>query len=449
MHNFKSSLDSRMMEFISDHSLFSKSDRLLLAVSGGLDSVVMTHLFSKMNYDIGIAHCNFSMRGKESDQDELFVRDLAGRSGKIYHSKKFDTQKFAEENKISIQEAARILRYDWFDDLCSEFNYIHILTAHHLNDSIETFFINLMRGTGPEGLKGIPVKNKKVVRPLLFATRDEIEGYALQNNIAYRTDSSNAGDEYLRNRIRHHLIPAIKTESKDFEGNMKSLMEDFSVISGIVHNYMTAWKEKNVQEHATGNVMVPLSMIKKESYPSSFLSLLLYTEGIKGIDCKKILASETTGKIFQSKEATLLIDREFLIIQKKADGESKTIIIEEIPAMITTENLKISILEKPNSGTDSFTDTNKIQQVDSGKIKLPLTLRKWEKGDYFFPIGMKGKKKISDFYTDEKIDRFQKDKIYLLLSGRDIVCILGHRIDERFKITSSTKKILTIELSDK
>lgn len=438
---------NRFIKFIDEKKLINPGEKILLTVSGGMDSAVMTHLFTETDYNFGIAHCNFSLRGEESSRDADFVENLSKKLQHPFHLKCFDTQHFADKNKYSIQEAARILRYQWFEEISTEFGYSKIATAHHLDDSIETFFINLLRGTGTAGLRGIAVMKGKIIRPLLFASRKEIEDYARINKIDFREDSSNASDDYLRNRIRHHIIPVIKQNAEGFEGSMENLMEDFSLIHEIVNNQIEAWKQKNVTLNETGNISISLDKILQEKNPSSFLSLLLYSFGITGIECKKILFAETAGKIFHCKEYSILRDREFLILQKKENTEMKTFSISELPVEIKTENMMISIGKEDKMGIDSFSDNNSLLRVDREKITFPLTLRPWKPGDYFFPLGMKGKKKISDFYTDEKIDRFRKEKIYLLLSGKDIVCILGHRIDDRFKITSSTKEVLTIRLS--
>lgn len=440
-------LFNRFLEFIKEKNLINPGEKILLTLSGGMDSSVMANLFSNSYYDFGIAHCNFSLRGGESDGDAEFVKTLAENFQKPFHIKCFDTQIFAEKNKYSIQEAARILRYKWFEEISIEYNYQKIATAHHLDDSIETFFINLLRGTGTVGLKGISAMKEKIIRPLLFATRKEIEEYACENKINYREDLSNASDDYLRNRIRHHIIPVLKQNAEGFEDNMEKLMDDFSLITEIVNEQMKLWQQKHVQTDEAGNSRIPMDKILNEKNASTFLSLLLYSFGITGIDCKKILSVETAGKIFHGKTYSILRDREFLILQKKDKPEMKSFSISELPAEIRAGNLVISIRREDKIIKDSFLDKNKFLQVDGEKITFPLMLRPWKPGDYFFPLGMKEKKKISDFYTDEKIDRFQKDKIYLLLSGNDIVCILGHRIDDRFKITSSTKKILTIGLT--
>ena len=224
-------------------------------------------------------------------------------------------------------------------------------------------------------------------------------------------------------------------------------MEDFSFMQEIVSVQMKFWKKKHFKIDDSGNRMIPLEIIRKENNPSSFLSLLLYTEGIKGIDCRKLLNAETAGKLFHSDDYTILRDRAFLILQKKDRPSLESYKISELPAQIEIENMAVSITTAKNINADIYTGNKNIFLLDAEKATLPLTLRPWESGDYFFPLGMNGKKKISDFYTDEKINRFQKDKIYLLLSGKDIVCILGHRIDERYKITSSTTNILTIEIT--
>ena len=438
---------NHFLEFIKEKNLINPGEKILLTVSGGMDSSVAAHLFSKTDFDFGIAHCNFSLREGESDGDAEFVKKLAENFQKPFHIKCFDTQIFAEKNKYSIQEAARILRYKWFEEISIEYNYQKIATAHHLDDSIETFFINLLRGTGTAGLKGISAMKEKIIRPLLFATRKEIEEYACENKINYREDLSNASDDYLRNRIRHHIIPVLKQNAEGFEDNMEKLMDDFSLITEIVNQRMKLWQQKHVQTDEAGNSRIPMDKILNEKNASTFLSLLLHSFGITGIDCKKILSVETAGKIFHGKTYSILRDREFLILQKNDKPELKTYSISDLPAEIQVENMIISIRREEKNMENSFPGKNKSLQIDGEKITFPLTLRPWKPGDYFFPLGMKGKKKISNFYTDEKIDRFQKDKIYLLLSGNDIVCILGHRIDDRFKITSSTKKILTIGLT--
>jgi tRNA(Ile)-lysidine synthase len=450
MSSVKEQLTSRLLQFIGENKLADKSDTLLLAVSGGMDSSLMTDLFSKTVFKFGIAHCNFSLRGTESDEEEDFVKNLAEKLGKKFHSKRFDTKKFAEENKLSIQEAARELRYNWLNTLCDEFHYSKIATAHHLDDSIETFFINILRGTGPAGLRGIPVKNARVIRPLLFAKKSEIEHYAKEEFLQYRNDSSNNSDDYLRNRVRHNLLPVIKENAAGFESNMQKLMHEMTFIHAFTMEKMKEWKKMHVKEEKSGNLLVPIRAITKEADPASFLSTFLYALGIKGLDCQKILYAETPGKIFSSSGHEILMDRLNLVIRNKEDKklyENNEFILPGLPSKIKVGEKQIYIhLEEPEKKHKETTE-REIQYVDGDELSLPLTIRPWKAGDYFFPLGMKGKKKISDFYTDIKLNRFEKDKTLILLSGKNIVCILGHRIDERYKIKATTKNILTIEIS--
>ncbi len=450
MSSGKEQLTARLLDFIRENKLADTGDKILLAVSGGMDSSLMTDLFANTTYTFGIAHCNFSLRGAESDEEEIFVKNLADKLRKKFHSKRFDTKKFAEENKLSIQEAARELRYNWLNSLCDEFHYSKIATAHHLDDSIETFFINILRGTGPAGLRGIPVSNGKVIRPLLFVKKAEIEAYVKTESLPYRNDSSNDSDEYLRNRIRHNLLPVIKENAAGFENNMQKLMQEMTFIHAFVMKKMADWKKLNVKEENSGNLFIPIRAVNKESDPASFLSTFLYTLGIKGVDCHKILQSESPGKIFYSSEYEILRDRLNLIVRNKEEkklNENKEFTIQKLPSKVTFGEMQISIhLEEPEKKHTQIAESE-IQYVDGDELSFPMTLRPWQTGDYFFPLGMKGKKKISDFYTDIKLNRFEKDKTLILLSGKNIVCILGHRIDERYKIKATTKNILTIEVS--
>lgn len=404
----KDLLFEKFVKFISEKKLVNPGDKILLAVSGGMDSSVMTNLFSKTKYNFGIAHCNFGLRGKESDGDAVFVSKLAVKLNKPFYQKKFDTEKFAKENNYSIQESARILRYDFFREISKKSAYNKIATAHNLDDSIETFFINLLRGTGTAGLRGIPVQNNSVIRPILFASRKEIEEYSLQNKIKYREDSSNQSDNYLRNRIRHHLLPVLKENAEGFESNMENLMQDFVFIDELVKEKMDQWKVKNLQTDSSGNTLIPIEKIQKEKYSHSFLSHLLYSLGITGLDCMKILSAKSAGKKFIHKEFTILRDRENLIIQKNKAEKIQTRKIKELPIEIRTSNALISIRPEKRKKNDPVSSPKNIQQVDADKITLPMIARPWKAGDFFFPLGMKGKKKISDFYTDQKIDRFQK-----------------------------------------
>ena len=370
------------LQFISQKNLIKKNEKILLAVSGGLDSCVMAFLFSQSEFDFGIAHCNFQLRGKESRDDELFVKDLSSRLGKKYHTINFETEKFAEENKYSIQEAARILRYKWFGEVSSKNNYNKIATAHHLDDSIETFFINLIRGTGTGGLRGIPVQNNLIIRPLLFATRNEIEKFSQTNNIGYRTDSSNLKDDYLRNRIRHNLIPGIKNESPEFEENMRVLMNEISFAHHAAMNEIEEWKNINLLTDENYNLRIPIDEILSRENPPEFLSLLLYSAGITGVDCRKIISADQPGKIFHSKDFLILRDRNFIILQKKLDIEKIEVEIHSVPAEIISGKVTIRLKEE-TAVIEKLPAEETSLRVDSDVLSYPLILRPWKAGDYF------------------------------------------------------------------
>ncbi len=449
MRKDSDTLLEKFLKFIGENKLLKNGEKYLLTVSGGMDSVVMTDLISKSGFDFGISHCNFSLRGEESDNDEEFVLKLADKLKKTFHTKRFDTLKYARENKCSVQEAAREQRYEWFHELCNKHSYTKILTAHHQDDSIETFFINLVRGSGPAGLRGISMNNGKIIRPLLFARKEEIVSYAQKEKLSYRDDSSNTSDKYLRNRFRHHLIPFLKENSEGFEENMKGLMQEMSFLHEFVSEKMDEWKSSFVNTDEYGNLKIPIDLILNETNPPFFLSSLFYRFGITGIDCSKLLKSKISGKIFQSKNHNVLRDRDFLIIQTKEEKKEVKFTIEKLPFSFVAGKKKINISEE---SAETKIDTSRnlnVQHFSGDNLKFPLTVRPWQAGDHFIPLGMKGRKKVSDFFTDLKLNRFEKDNALILLSGKNIVCILGHRIDNRFKITKDTQSILTIVINVK
>jgi tRNA(Ile)-lysidine synthase len=436
-------LPVKFRNFITEKNLIENGEKILLTVSGGMDSMVMANLFSQTGYSFAIAHCNFTMRGAESDREEETVRNFSNKLGVEFYVKRFDTVAYANEHKLSIQEAARNLRYEWFGELCSENGYEKIATAHHHNDSIETFFINLMRGSGPAGLRGIPVVNRNIIRPLLFTTREEISDYAKENQIPYRTDSSNETDDYLRNRIRHHLIPVLTSLTPDFEERFFDTFENISFLYNYSMEQVEKWKSENLITR-DGMIHIPIDAITKQENPVQFLEFLLYSFGITGMECSKILQTRIAGKIFTGKNFELLRDRENLILNR-AEKSFIEINVGKIPFGVIAGKKSISLWFDKSQKSLSRNDT--FQQVDATKLTFPLKLRTWQQGDYFYPLGMTGRKKVSDFFIDKKLSLFEKENTILLLSGKDIVCILGHRIDDRFKVTGQTEKILNIELS--
>lgn len=414
--------------------LAQPDQKLVLAISGGKDSMALFHLLIAGKIPFIAGHCNFGLRGEESDADESFVKISAEQNGIPFFSIRFNTKEFADEKGLSIQEAARELRYDWLKRLAKEQHCDLIATAHHLDDSIETFFINLMRNSGPAGLSGIPEQNGTIIRPLLSFTSDEIKDYITKNHLVFREDRSNLTDDYLRNRIRHHLLPPLKDGS--FYDDMKSILADFKVISDYFEEKAEDW----LKRHCPDRILLPLKQIKSDDRPEELLSLLLHHLGIHGTEVRKILRAET-GKMFDAAHCRLLIDREKLMILPKVDQEIAVQEVSELPYRLQMDDIAFEI----NLSQDVTVPENyKVMKVDAAKLHFPLQIRPWREGDRFMPLGMDGMKKISDFLTDEKVNRFVKDKVCVLLSDTDIVCILGHRIDHRFRITADTQNTLTI-----
>ncbi|MBL7889039.1 MAG: tRNA lysidine(34) synthetase TilS [Bacteroidia bacterium] len=439
----------QFVDHIKKEFSFKKNETILLAISGGLDSVVMCDLFHQAGLQFAIAHCNFQLRGKESDGDEDFVEALAEKYDVAFHCVSFDTAAYAKKKKLSIQEAARELRYSWFEELRTQYNYSAIAVAHHRDDSVETLFINLLRGTGIRGLHGILPQQGNIIRPLLFAGRKELEAYSKKRKLKFREDSSNESDKYLRNRIRHHLIPMLEELRPGAAQQIDLTMEHLRSVEAI---YLDAIEKKrrSVMEKESGLVKFSIKKIKKlvpvHVYLFEFLSPF-------GFNMETVLEIESaldaiSGKQFATKTHRLIKDRDFLLLEeikkeqkpvffKVKAGQKKLVIADhEIKIKTILKDKQFKVLLSKN-----------IAQLDHAKLKFPLVCRTWQKGDVFQPIGMKGKKKLSDFLTDQKLSVIEKENTLVLLSGNDIVWVVGHRIDERYKVIDTTKKIFFAELS--
>lgn len=428
---------------IKKNALFSNADRLLLAVSGGLDSMVLCDLLLKLGCDISIAHCNFQLRGEEADADERLVSEFS-RSNKLqFYSQQFDTRKYAAEKKISVQMAARELRYNWFSRLMQEEGFAYLLTAHHLNDNIETFFINLLRGSGINGLKGIEEKKGNAVRPLLGFTRAEIEAYARQYKIAYREDSSNSEDKYLRNYLRLHVIPKLKESNPAFEETFAAELKNLKQAHGIIQEYVEQARTE-VTSVAEGVFRIDIDKLRQKKSSSMLLFELLRKYHFNSATVNKIEESldAGSGKLFYSDTHELLRDRQYLLVRPIATtNREETVLIQKDVSVITAPvHLQLS------HATEQAEYSENTVQLDSDKLVFPLRLEKWKQGDRFYPLGMKGSKKLSDFFTAEKMSLFDKENQWLLKSGEDIVWVIGRRIDDRYKITAQTKNYLTVEL---
>ena len=421
---------------------FLKNSRILLAISGGLDSVVLAHLCQKLDLKVSFAHCNFNLRGAESDADEKFVLELSEDLELEIFIKSFETEVYAKQEGISIQMAARELRYDWFSELAEQLHFDYILTAHHADDNLETFLINLTRGTGLEGLMGIPEVSDKIVRPLLPFSRETMEIYAIAEQIKWQEDSTNASTKYLRNKLRHDIIPILKQMNPQLLQNFQTTISNLQDSQNIIEDAIVK-VQKKVVEVADNQIKLNIKKLKKLSDPKAYLYHLLKDFNFTAWnDVVNLLDSQSGKQVFSSTHR-LLKDRDFLLLSEIVSAS------DEIPILILKEDRTITTLvgELFFDKVDAIAETSKnCIYVDADQLKFPLTLRKWEEGDFFYPLGMKGKKKLSKYFKDEKLSLIDKEQIWILLSGVDVVWIIGKRADDRLKITESTTNILKIEL---
>lgn len=428
---------NRFKKNIDTNFSFLVGKKLLIACSGGLDSVVLTHLIKEINFEIALAHCNFSLRGKESDGDEMSVIGLANQLEIPVFVETFDTKKYAEDHKISTQMAARDLRYTWFAEILKDFKYDYLLTAHHLDDDLETFFINLSRGTGIKGLTGIPKKNNKVIRPLLDFSRVEILKYAEKNKLKWREDSSNKKADYLRNKLRLEVLPQFKESNDSVLKNFQRTQQNLQASQNLIEDYM-ALIYKVVVSEATDAYKINIQKLKELPHPEELLYELLNGFGFTEWEDVSNLLNAQTGKQVFSKTHRLLKNRDELLLSEINDGNTS----EEILVSKQGITSPIKLIIEPSEYIGE-TEKNLIF-VAAEKLEFPLKLRKWRSGDSFQPFGMKGKKKLSKFFKDEKIPLTEKEKIWLLLSGENIVWVIGQRMDDHFKVTENTKEIFKI-----
>lgn len=421
---------------------YLKQKKLLLAVSGGLDSMVLLHLFQELKCDIAIAHCNFQLRGMESFGDQKFVQEYAEANEIPIFVTQFDTEAFAKDYKLSTQVAARELRYNWFYELLETQKFDYILTAHHADDNLETFLINLSRGTGLEGLTGIPVQNDRVIRPLLFLSRQEIENYAKANAIQWREDSSNASDKYVRNKIRHHLIPILKELNPHFmasflktEGYLQESLAMVEDAASMVFQQVASEKENQIHFDLKQLLQLP----NYQSYLYQWLKEYGFTAWEDIYD----LVQSQSGKQVFSTDFRLLKDRDSLILSPIEDEKEET----EFWINKNQAEVKIPLNMTISEVTDISDASNKTIFVDADQLVFPLVIRKWETGDTFQPFGMEGKsKKVSKLFKDEKLSLIEKENTWLLCSNDQIVWVIGIRADHRFRTSNATKNILRIEL---
>ncbi|KAB1067154.1 tRNA lysidine(34) synthetase TilS [Tamlana haliotis] len=430
---------------IENHLIFLNTGKLLIAISGGIDSVVLTHLCAQLNLNIALAHCNFNLRGDESDADEAFVKNLAETLNVECFVQHFDTEQYSRDQKCSIQMAARELRYNWFDELSKQLNYDYILTAHHADDNLETFLINFTRGTGLEGLTGIPEVNGKFVRPLLPFSSENIEAFAKENNIKWRDDSSNKSVKYLRNKLRHEVIPILKEINPSLLKSFDNTLNNLQGTAVIVEEAVDGFLNKSIESIENGIVKFKISEFKQKDNPKPYLYEAFKAFGFTEWDDVLHLLDAETGKQIYSNQYRLLKNREHLLLSEMKSETEVAIQISEADKKVETAlgTLIFSEVEEI-----SETPTNCIY-IDKALLKFPLTLRKKQEGDVFYPLGMAGKKKLSKYFKDEKLSLLDKENTWLLCSGEDIVWVINRRADNRFKVTPETERILKIEVLEK
>lgn len=434
LNSLKSHIDQKLS--------FLNESNILIAISGGMDSVVLTHLCHQMGLNIALAHCNFHLRGKESDGDEQSVKQLADALGLELFTQDFDTKSYAESNKQSIQIAARELRYTWFQDLANQLKFDYILTAHHADDNLETFLINFTRGTGLEGLTGIPEVNNIFVRPLLPFSSEAIAHYAKSNNITWREDSSNASTKYVRNKLRHDLIPILKEINPSLLQSFQTTISNLNDTTTIVKDKIEDVLSEAIELKDDYKTVFRISEFKKLSNPKAYLFEIFKAYGFTEWNDVLNLLDAESGQQVLSATHRLIKNREHLLLSELGSKNEESILISQKNTKVETPLGTLffdeadAIIEKQNN----------IIYVDGNKLNYPLTLRKWQNGDFFQPLGMSGKKKISKYLKDEKVSILDKEHIWVLCSGEDIIWVLNKRADNRFKVTDNTKNILKITL---
>lgn len=422
---------------------FLQGAKLLLAVSGGVDSVAMASIFAELGYNIGIAHCNFGLRGAESDGDAEFVSQLAASIGAEFHTIKFDTALFASENKLSIQVAARKLRYLWFEEIRQSQGYNYILTAHHLDDSLETFLINLSRGTGLDGLTGIPQQNGYIVRPMLPFSRKKIEAYATESGLAWREDSSNGTTKYLRNKIRHEIVPLLKELNGSFDVSFASTLQHLLQAKSLADDAAAMVYREVVQEGLNEKKIQIGQLLRLPNY-RAYLYHWLAPLGFTAWEDVYALVNARSGKAVYAGDYRLLKDRDVLIVSQLENSAADKKYTIETDSEYLKEPIAMRFSDEKNLPENLLKN---VLYADKDTLKFPLFVRRWEQGDWFCPSGMNGlKKKVSKYFKDEKFSMADKERVWLLCSGEDIVWIIGYRADHRFMANKNTNTILKIEL---
>lgn len=433
-------------EYIRKNHLCTKEDKVLLTVSGGVDSMVMMSLFVASGYTVGVAHCNFQLRGEEAEEDEVLVEQQAAQANIPCYNKRFDTLHEMQQSGGSVQMVARRLRYAWFDELCREHGYTHIAIAHHGDDSVETFFINLLRGTGLRGLTGINVINGRLIRPLLFATRREITDYALAKKVPYREDSSNASTKYLRNKIRLGIVPRIKEVSPRFTETMTANVERLTDAQHFIDRGIEILRQWVITEEGD-NLTIELSKLDPQLPRNFVLFELLNRYGFHGETIESLcqsLSAQGCGKRFYAKDRVAYIDRDRILITPIPHEDACAIEVSNTCRKVSCGSGLLHFDQLDIDDIDQLHQPKNIALLNADKVHFPLTVRRWQEGDSLIPLGMSGRKKVSDLLIDEKVSMPEKQRQFVVCSGSDILWVVGRRIDERYRIDSATEYVLRI-----
>jgi tRNA(Ile)-lysidine synthase len=438
----------RFITYIREKALFGPEEKVLLAVSGGIDSVVLLHLFATAGFSFGVAHCNFGLRGEESDADEAFVKKLAKKYKAPVHTEQFETAAFAEREKISVQMAARVLRYEWFGRLLRAEGYAYVATAHHLNDTVETVLLNLTRGTGIAGLHGILPKNGRTIRPMLFVDKETLYDFVVENQLVWREDSSNETNQYGRNLVRNEVVPLLKGLNPNLEETLAHSVERIGAVERIFAARVEALRQTALRTDGEVHYL-SLAALRAEPEPVVELGELLkdyHFPYAQVLDVAAALDAEP-GKRFDSPTHTLVKDRDQLVITPKSLATFHTGKLDAGQPGFGNEVLQLAAQTLPVAGY-KISPSPKVAALDLQTLKFPLRIRRWKEGDWFCPLGMTSKKKISDFLIDEKVPLNLKERVWVLLSGDSVAWIIGHRIDNRFKITDKTEQVYQLKMEN-
>lgn len=433
----------QLLNHIHRHNLCKTTDKILLAVSGGVDSMVMLHLFRKAGFQIGVAHCNFQLRGEDSIGDEALVNLACVENAIPFHAVRFDTLNHAGSRSISTQMAARELRYRYFEEVIQAHGYQYIATAHHLNDSLETTLLHFTRGTGIEGMTGIPLQQGRIIRPMLFATRAIIEDYAQLHQISWREDKSNSSDDYQRNLLRHTVVPRLRELNPNLEQTFRNTQERLQGADQLLKKFIAHFREEAIRSSGTGWT-IDMQKLRSQPSPQVLLWEVVKEHGFNYEQCQRIVSDHQSGKKFLSATHIITVDRNQFFVQRKEETSVSVFTIDSFTSGIQSESAAL-YFESVAKEKFQLQHHPERAQFDLGKMHYPLLWRPWKEGDSFIPLGMKHTKKLSDFLIDNKVPLPEKQKITVLESAGTIVWVVGFRIHDHFKVTEQTHTVLTVD----